>query len=293
MLPTASTNRFPYQRYQNIYFYTQFSTKVHYLNFQRHRGQWGLSALLRAVKLLQRSAPALGWSSIKTPIIMGLKIQQSSLSNDKKLFYNPPSSAGVAACIKGNRYFGNRTNTDDTTTLHDTEVSAKHAVPLLFPWKCIYLGKYLFLLKIFNYSELTFLPQLCCCVSFRTHLQKIVTGHCWRTGITLNWPAMLCYPNNFPKWLSFAFRITMGLGNAERCRQKKRFSERNSRALRITHFLNPDKGFLKLAQRPHSDTSFLRVGINLLLPPRTGSLRKGRKHTQRQPVCHTTNITLV
>lgn len=85
----------------------------------------------------------------------------------------------------------------------------------------------------------------------------------------------------------------MGLGNAERRRPKKRFSERNSQALRITHFLNPDKGFLKLAQRPHSAISFLRVGINLLLALRTGSLWKGRKHTQRQPVCHTTNITLV
>lgn len=214
------------------------------------------------------------------------------MSNDKKLFYNP-SCAGVAACIKGNGHFGNTTTTDDTTRLHDTEVSAKYAVPLLFPWKCIYLGKYLFVFKIVNFSELTFLLQLCCCVSFRMHLQKIVTSHCWRTGIILNWPAMLCYPNNFPKWLSFAFRITTGLGKAERCRQKKRFSETNSWALRITHFLNPDKGFLKLAQRPHSDTSFLRVGINLLLPPRTGSLRKGRKQTQRQPVCHTTNITLV
>lgn len=85
----------------------------------------------------------------------------------------------------------------------------------------------------------------------------------------------------------------MGLGNADRHRQKKRFSERNSQALRITHFLNPDKGFLKVAQRAHSATSFLRVGINLVLPLRTGSLREGRKHKQREPMCHSTNITLV
>lgn len=37
-----------------------------------------------------------------------------------------------------------------TTTLHDTEVSAKHTVPLPFPWKCISLGKYKFLFKIFH-----------------------------------------------------------------------------------------------------------------------------------------------
>lgn len=32
-----------------------------------------------------------------------------------------------------------------TTTLHDSEVSAKHTVPLLLPLKRISLGKYLFL----------------------------------------------------------------------------------------------------------------------------------------------------
>lgn len=41
---------------------------------EAQEGQWGLSAPLRAVKLLQGSAPALGWSSIKTPITKGLKI---------------------------------------------------------------------------------------------------------------------------------------------------------------------------------------------------------------------------
>lgn len=59
----------------------------------------------------------------------------------------------------------------------------------------------------------------------------------------------------------------MGLGNAGRCRPKKRFSERNSQALRVTHFLNQDKGFLKLAQRPHSGTSFSKSWNKLTLTP--------------------------
>lgn len=65
-------------------------------------------------------------------------MSHSSLPNDKKLFNNPPSSPGVAVCTKGNRYFGNTTSTGDTRTcytLHDSEVSAKHTAPLLFPWK--------------------------------------------------------------------------------------------------------------------------------------------------------------
>lgn len=110
------------------------------------------------------------------------------------------------------------------------------------------------------------------------HLQKIATGHHVKDQSHSQLTSITALPKSFSKVTLICIQNNHGTRERWKTR-KKRFSERNSHALRLTHFLNQDKGFLKFAQRPYSDTSFLRVEINSLLLPTQLSERM-RTHTK-------------
>lgn len=78
---------------------------------------------------------------------------------------------------------------------------------------------------------------------------------------------MLCYSNNFPKWLSFAFRITMGLGNAERHRQKKGILQKKQPGFENNPLFEPRQRFFETCTETSFSHQFSKSWNKLTLTP--------------------------